>query len=109
MGALDFLKGLTKRCPSGLNTRLSALNGEVFNGYFDWRLSVTKGKGRTIRSDFVRDELLTIRKMFQYAKKEKRCGDKAIPSWDFIVERATRGRTPLLQAYQQRRIRKLQR
>jgi len=83
---LDFLKGLTKRYPTALNTRLSALDGELFNGYFDWRLSVTKGKGRTIRSDVVRDELLTIRKMFQYAKKEKLCGEKAIPSWDFIVE-----------------------
>ena len=83
---LEFLKSLEKRYPYALNTRLSALDGEMFNGYFDWRLSVTKAKGRSIRSDVVRDELLTIRKMFQYAKKEKLCGEKAIPSWDFIVE-----------------------
>jgi integrase len=83
---LEFLKSLEKRYPNALNTRLSALDGEIFNGYFDWRLSVTKAKGRTIRSDVVRDELLTIRKMFQYAKKEKLCSEKAIPTWDFIVE-----------------------
>jgi integrase len=58
----------------------------MFNGYFDWRLSAVKAKGRMIRSDVVRDELLTIRKMFQYAKKEKLCGEKALPNWDFIVE-----------------------
>jgi integrase len=83
---LEFLKSLEKRYPNALNTRLSALDGEMFNGYFDWRLSVTNGKGRTIRSDVVRDELLTIRKMFQYAKRERLCGAKAIPSWDFVVE-----------------------
>ncbi len=83
---LEFLKSLEKRYPNALNTRLSALDGEMFHGYFDWRLSVTKAKGRTIRSDVVRDELLTIRKMFQYAKDQKLCGVKAIPNWDFIVE-----------------------
>ena len=42
---LEFLKSLEKRYPSHkLNTRLSALDGEMFHGYFDWRLSVTKAK-----------------------------------------------------------------
>jgi integrase len=35
----------------------------------------------------VRDELLTIRKMFLWAQKEKLCGEKTIPRWTFAVEK----------------------
>jgi integrase len=83
---LEFLKSLEKKYPKAMNTRLSALDGEVYRGYLDWRLETTKAKGRIIRRDVVRDELLTIRKMFLYAKKEKLCSTRAVPNWEFNVE-----------------------
>lgn len=83
---LEFLRSLTAVYPKALHTRLSHLDGEVYRGYLDWRLEGVKAKGRTIRRDVVRDELLTIRKMFQYGKREKLCGERAIPNWDFRVE-----------------------
>jgi integrase len=83
---LEYLKSLDTKYPKALDTRLGQVDGEVYRGYLDWRLATTKVKGRTLRKDVVRDELLTIRKMFLYAKKEKLCGERAIPNWDFRVE-----------------------
>jgi integrase len=81
---LDFLK---TKYPNGLETKVTDINGDVFHGYLDWRLETLKAKERTIRRDVVRDELLVIRKMFLFAQKEKMCTARAIPNWDFIVEK----------------------
>lgn len=65
------------------NSRLASLDGAIFHDYLKWRME----KKATIRRDVVRDELLVIRKMFLYAKKNKWCSDKAIPNWDFVIEK----------------------
>lgn len=76
-------KFLTETLLAGMDTQLSALQGAVFKDYLGWR---QKAKP-TIRRDVVRDELLSIRKMFLYAKRERLCTESAIPEWDFIVEK----------------------
>jgi integrase len=81
---LDFLK---IKYPSGMETKVTDIDGEVFQDYLDWRIETLKAKERTIRRDVVRDELLVIRKMFTYAQKEKMCTARSIPNWDFIVEK----------------------
>jgi integrase len=68
-------------------TRISSLNGEIWNDYLEWRFAEAQSRGKTIRRDVVRDELLTIRKMFLYANKEKLCTEKVIPKWSFQVEK----------------------
>jgi integrase len=80
------LEFLTTKYPKSMDTRLSHLDGEKFRDYLDWRIAGTETKGKTIRRDVVRDELLTIRKMFLWAQKEKLCSSKTIPNWDFKVE-----------------------
>jgi integrase len=80
---LEFLK---TKYPKGLETRLSQIDGNVFNGYLDWRLTENKAKGRSLRRDVARDELLIIRKMFTFAQKQKLCSAKTLPNWDFHVE-----------------------
>ena len=84
----DFLKTVY---PAGLNTKLSAIDGSVFDGYLKWRQAqvAEKRENGTIRRDVVRDELLVIRKMFKYAKKERLCTETSVPSWDFVVEKDT--------------------
>lgn len=82
-------KFMTAVLPAGLDTKVSALDGEIFKGYLGWRVAhrAAKHEGATIRRDVMRDELLSIRKMFLYARKERLCTDKSIPVWDFVVER----------------------
>lgn len=80
---LEFLKSKGK----DLQSRVSALDGDLWNDYLEWRFADARGRGKTIRRDVVRDELLTIRKMFLWAKKERLCGDKTIPRWTFQVEK----------------------
>jgi integrase len=82
-------KFLTERLPAGLDSTISSLDGTVFEGYLEWRLAkaARDRKNGTIRRDVVRDELLVIRKMFRYARKERLCTDRSIPVWNFIVER----------------------
>lgn len=82
---LDFLR---TKYPAGLNTKISDVDGEVFRGYLDWRLEQVKAKEKTIRRDVVRDELLTIRKMFIFAQNEKMCAARSLPNWDFQVEKS---------------------
>jgi integrase len=81
---LEFLK---TKYPNGIETRVTDIDGKLFHGYLDWRLAQLKAKGRTIQRDVVRDELLVIRKMFLFARKEKLCTEKSIPNWDFVVEK----------------------
>ncbi len=81
---LEFLK---TKYPNGLETKVTEIDGEVFHGYLDWRLESNKAKGKTLRRDVVRDELLVIRKMFIFAHKEKMCTARSVPNWDFIVEK----------------------
>jgi len=80
---LEFLKTIY---PKAMDTRLSHLDGEKFRGYLDWRLANSEAKGKTIRRDVVRDELLTIRKLFLWAQRERLCAARSIPNWDFKVE-----------------------
>ena len=82
----EFLK---TAYPAGLDTKLSAIEGPVFDGYLKWRQEqvATKRENGTIRRDVVRDELLVVRKMFKFAKKERLCTEHSIPSWDFVVEK----------------------
>jgi integrase len=63
------------------------VDGTLWNGYLEWRFADAQSRGKTIRRDVVRDELLTIRKMFQYAQLEKLCTERNIPKWTFIVEK----------------------
>jgi integrase len=93
---LNFLREkLTKE--SVLETRVSAIDGNIFNDYLDWRFARATAAKRTLRKDVVRDELLTIRKMFLFAKKEKLCGGKNIPNWDFKVEKEAPARERMTQ------------
>ncbi len=59
---LEFLQSIGK----DKTTRVSGLDGSIWNGYLDWRFAYAKSKGKTIRRDVVRDELLTIRQMFNW-------------------------------------------
>jgi integrase len=80
---LKFLKSKDKDGSS----RVSALDGDLWNEYLEWRFADARSRGKTIRRDVVRDELLTIRKMFLWAKNSKLCSDKTIPRWTFAVEK----------------------
>lgn len=70
-----------------LDRRISSLDGLVWDGYLAWRFDMAAKKGKTLRRDVCRDELLSIRKMFKFAREDKLCGDKAIPTWSFAVEK----------------------
>jgi integrase len=81
---LAFLK---TKYPTGLETKVTSVDGELFHDYLDWRVETLKAKEKTIRRDVVRDELLVIRKMFTFAQKQKMCTVRSIPNWNFIVEK----------------------
>ena len=74
---------------TGMATKVGAIDGAVFEGYLKWRADkrAAKLKGATIRRDVVRDELIAVRKMFLYAKKERLCTEKSIPEWSFVAEK----------------------
>jgi hypothetical protein len=78
-------KFLATKYKQGIETKVTEVDGKVFHDYLSWR-NETK-KRDTLRRDVIRDELLIIRKMFLWAKKEKLCSDKNIPNWDFIIEK----------------------
>jgi hypothetical protein len=84
---------------AGMATKVSAIDGAVFDRYLVWRVEkrATKHSGATIRRDVIRDELLSIRKMFLYAKKEKLCTEKTIPHWDFAIEKEAPARRRMTQ------------
>lgn len=73
--------------PAGLDTKISAIDGAIFNDYLPWRKRKAQEHGRTLRSDVVRDELLVIRKLFFFARDKRLCPESAIPSWRFAVEK----------------------
>ncbi len=80
---------MQEKLPAGLDTKVSAIEGKLFEDYLQWRLAkAANGKRGGIRKDVVRDELLVIRKMFKFARKQRLCADKAVPVWDFKVEKA---------------------
>lgn len=81
---LEFIKTKYKH---GLETRITDINGKVFNDYLDWRIALNTEKGRSLRRDVIRDELLVIRKMFHFALKNSLCHQKSVPVWDFTVEK----------------------
>lgn len=81
---LEFIKTKYKH---GLETRITDIDGKVFNDYLDWRIASNKEKGRGLRRDVIRDELLVIRKMFHFAIKNSLCHQKSVPVWDFAVEK----------------------
>jgi hypothetical protein len=90
----EFLK---VKLAAGMDAKVSGIDGEVFGQYLDWRMAKAaedRPNGK-IRRDVVRDELLVIRKMFLFARKEKLCSEKAIPNWDFVVERRGLGERAL--------------
>lgn len=82
----EFLK---EKLPAGLETKVSSLDGTIFQDYLQWRQARAGngGKRKPIRRDVVRDELLVIRKMFKFARSERLCPERAMPTWDFPVER----------------------
>ena len=82
----EFLKD---KLPAGLETKVSSLDGAIFQDYLQWRQARASngGKRKPIRRDVIRDELLVIRKMFKFARGERLCPDRAMPTWDFPVER----------------------
>ena len=84
---------------AGMATKVSAIDGAVFDRYLKWRVEkrATKHTGATIRRDVIRDELLSIRKMFLYAKKEKLCTEKSVPHWDFVIEKEAPARRRMTQ------------
>jgi len=92
----EFLKTIYS---SGLETKISSIDGEVFQGYLKWRQEHVARKKRTIRRDVVRDELLVIRKMFLFAQKEHLCASKSIPNWDFAVEKVGPKRARITKAH----------
>jgi integrase len=69
------------------STKLTAIDGNVFLQYLEWRLARAKANDRTVRRDVIRDELLVIRKMFTWAKDQGLCHEKNLPNWDFAVEK----------------------
>jgi integrase len=75
----DFLVAKLK---SGLQTKLSTLDGSIFDGYLAWR----KQSNPEIRRDVVHQELLVIKRMFSWAVKKRMAGEKTIPQWEFKVE-----------------------
>jgi integrase len=79
--------------------KLSSIDGEVFRDYLAWRTKKNADKGKTIRRDVVRDELLIIRKMFNWALKERLCPASAVPNWDFHVEKEGPKRQRITQAH----------
>jgi integrase len=83
------LEFLATEYPAGAATKVTAVDGEVFKKYLAWRRErrALKGADKTIRLDVVRDELLSIRKVFLFAREQKLCSDRSIPAWDFSVER----------------------
>lgn len=84
---------------AGMATKVSAIDGAVFERYLKWRVEkrASKQEGATIRRDVIRDELLSIRKMFLYAKKEKLCTEKTVPHWDFVIEKEAPARRRMTQ------------
>jgi len=79
---------LEAKLPAGLDTKTGAIDGKIFDDYLPWRLEkAATSKRGTIRKDVVRDELLVIRKMFKFGHKQRLCTERAIPQWDFKVER----------------------
>jgi len=80
---------LTTLYPAGKSTKITVIDGAVFNGYLAWRREkrASKGSGLTIRLDVVRDELLSIRKVFHFAHEKKLCSEHSVPTWNFKVEK----------------------
>lgn len=80
---------LATEYPAGMATKITAIDGEIFKKYLAWRTDrrAKKGPDKTIRLDVVRDELLSIRKVFLFAREQKLCSDRSIPIWSFAVER----------------------
>jgi site-specific recombinase XerD len=81
--ARDFLAEQFKKPKAGLQTKLSTVEGAIFEGYLDWRRS----SNPKIRRDVVQQELLVIKKMFTWAVKKKLAGEKTIPTWNFRIEK----------------------
>jgi integrase len=78
--------------------KIANIDGDVFEDYLTWRTEKNAAKGKTIRRDVVRDELLIIRKMFNWAHKERLCPASAIPNWDFHIEKEGPKRRRITQA-----------
>ena len=93
---LKFIKEKLNK-DSVLDTRVSAIDGNIFSDYLDWRFARAAAANRTLRKDVVRDELLSIRKLFLFGKKGKLCTEKNIPNWDFKVEKAPPARERMTQ------------
>lgn len=93
---LTFLR---EKLPAGDQTKVSAIDGGLFEGYLPWRkeLRATKVKDGTIRRDVVRDELLTVRKMFKYAHAKRLCSENSIPRWSFPIEKESSRRRRMTQ------------
>lgn len=73
---------------AGIRTRLTEIDGKRdFADYREWRAHRSKVTWNTISA-----ELVGIRLVFQFAKKNRLCGDKSIPEWDFKTDLPRRRR-----------------
>jgi len=90
----DFLAFTLK---TGLQSKLSTVDGSVFDGYLAWR----KAKRPEIRRDVVHQELAVIKRMFKWAVNKRMCGEKTVPKYNFRAEaeKATRADVGIEDAY----------
>ena len=70
-------------------SRLNALNGDLFKDYLNFRKAEVLEAGGSITATVVKQELQTIRKMFMLGKTRKLCSEAQLPVIDFDVERET--------------------
>jgi integrase len=80
-------KFLREKLPRGMDAKLSGFSGKIFEEYLQWRMRIAERRGGNILLCSIRSELLSIRKMFKFAKKHDWCIEKAIPQWDITIKR----------------------
>jgi integrase len=76
--ARGFLK--SEKIPD--STPVDAVDGKVWQRYIDWRLENTK-----IRRDVINQELVNIKAMFIWARKQGWCTEKNVPVWNLVLEK----------------------
>jgi len=74
---------LHQKLSLALNTKVSTVDGNLWNQYLTWREEEVRGKTKNQASlSMIRDELLVIRAMFRWAYEKKLSSERAIPRWD---------------------------
>jgi len=74
---------LHQKLSLALNTKVSTVDGNLWNQYLPWRELEVRGKTKNQASlSMIRDELLQIRAAFRWAYEKKLSSERAIPRWD---------------------------